>query len=370
MKSKIQHILSAATVEYISNHHVSFQQVKALNAIGSCQTKNMGTHSLSCECGHSKTVNNSCGNRHCPTCGSFKKEMWVQNQQQSLLPSHYFHLVFTLPDTLNPLIFYNQKELYDLMYQTASSTLLELSAEKHGVTPGFSLVLHTWGQNLNYHPHLHCILAGGGLSLDQTHFKSFKKKFSIHVKVLSAVFKGKFLEKLKKLLVGDTLAQPDGYWDSLTSFLDDLCSKDWVVFSKPVFKYANHVLKYLGRYTHRVAISDHRINEVTDTHVAFSYMDNRDKKKKTMTITRDDFVHRFMMHVLPHRFVKIRHYGFLSNRFRSEKVTLCRKFIAKQRGLVLQLPKLPDKLQILEQLIGKDKLCCPECGRYFTYCLT
>ncbi len=217
---------------------------------------------------------------------------------------------------------------------------------------------------------MHCILAGGGLSLDQSHFKSFKKKFFIHVKVLSAVFKGKFLHKLKKLLVGDTLVQPDGYWDSLTSFLDDLYAKDWVVFSKPVFKCANHVIKYLGRYTHRVAISDHRITELTDIHVSFNYLDNRDKKRKTMTLTRKDFVYRFLMHILPYKFVKIRHYGFLSNRFRSEKVALCRKFIAQQRGLVLMLPKQPDKLEILEQLIGKDKLCCPECGRYFTYCLT
>ena len=192
----------------------------------------MGTHSLSCECGHSKTINNSCGNRHCPVCGTFKRELWVQNQQQSLLPSHYFHLVFTVPDTLNPLIYYNQNQLYNLMYQAASKTLLQLSATNLGVIPGFSLVLHTWGQNLNYHPHLHCILAGGGLSLDHSHFKSFKKKFFIHVKVLSALFKGKLLHGLKELLAQNALSLPSDCQGSLTSFLDELYAKDWVVFSK------------------------------------------------------------------------------------------------------------------------------------------
>jgi hypothetical protein len=374
MTSKIQRILSAATVEYIHNNHVSFQQVKALNAIGSCRTKNMGTHSLSCSCGHMKTINNSCGNRHCPVCGSFKKELWVMKQQESLLPSHYFHLVFTLPDTLNSFIYFNQKELYSLMYQAASKTLLELSADKFGVTPGFTLVLHTWGQNLGYHPHLHCILAGGGLSLDQTHFKTFKKKFFIHIKILSALFKGKFLHGFKELLTQGSLYSPNNLQDTLTSFLDDLYSKDWVVFSRPVFKCAAHVIKYLARYTHRVAISDHRIISVTDTQVSFNYLDNRDGKKKSLTLSQEEFVHRFLMHILPHKFVKIRHYGFLSNRFRSEKVALCRKLIARQKGVKLIFPKLPDKLTLLEALIGKENLCCPKCGRYFTYnhevCLT
>mgnify|MGYP002477323884 FL=1 len=186
-------------------------------------------------------------------------------QQESLLPSHYFHLVFTLPDTLNSFIYFNQKELYSLMYQAASKTLLELSANKFSVTPGFTLVLHTWGQNLGYHPHLHCILAGGGLSLDQTHFKTFKKKFFIHIKILSALFKGKFLHGFKELLTPGSLYSPNNLQNTLTSFLDDLYSKDWVVFSKPVFKCAAHVIKYLARYTHRVAISDHRIISVTDT---------------------------------------------------------------------------------------------------------
>jgi hypothetical protein len=329
----------------------------------------MGSHKLSCDCGHEKVIQNSCGNRHCPTCGTFKKELWVLQQQQSLLPSHYFHLVFTLPDTLRSLIYFNQEVLYDLMYKAASKTLLDLSAAKHSVTPGFSLILHTWSQTLGYHPHLHCVLAGGGISLDGSHFESFKKKFFIHVKILSSVFRGKFLQSLKLLFLQDQLKLPDDLpHDTFTSFLDGLYNKDWIVFSKPVFKCAAHVLKYLGRYTHRVAISDYRILEVTDSEVSFSYMDNKDGgKKKVMTLSTYDFIHRFLMHILPYKFVKIRHYGFLSNRFRSVKVALCRKFIARQRGLVLRLDALPTKLELLIKLIGKDKLCCPNCGNFFSY---
>lgn len=371
--NKLQSIISQNAMDYISSHSLSFQQVKAINAIASCRTPNMGSHILSCDCGHSKVVSNSCSNRHCPTCGTFKKELWVHNQQQSLLPSHYFHLVFTLPDSLRSLVLFNQEVLYNLLYKATSKTILDLSNDKLGVTPGFSLILHTWSQTLSFHPHLHCILVGGGLSKDQIYFKTFKKKFFVHVKVLSAVFKAKFLEGLKKLYYNGDLKFPYDLaslfdHDSFQSFLAHLYDKDWVVFSKSVFKCATHVLKYLGRYTHRVAISDYRINDFTDNTVTFTYQDNKDHgKKKVMTISTDEFMRRYLLHVLPHKFVKIRHYGFLSNRFRSEKVALCRKFIAKQRGVVLKVFPTLDKFNLLLKIIGKDKLCCPKCGNFYTY---
>lgn len=371
--SKIQAVLSYNALDYLANHPASFQQVKAINAISSCRTANMGSHSLSCECGHSKIVSNSCSNRHCPICGGFSKEQWVHKQQESLLPSHYFHLVFTVPDTLRKLIYFNQELLYNLMYDAVSKTLLELSKSKLGVVPGFSLVLHTWSQTLMFHPHIHCIIVGGGLSNDHSHFLSFKKKFFIHVKVLSAVFKGKFLEGLKKLYSSDDFASSFeksklNSSDTFQSFLDSLYDKDWVVFSKSVFKCAHHVIKYLGRYTHRVAISDFRVKNISNNQVSFSYHDNEDGgKQKIMTLSYDEFMRRFLLHVLPHKFVKIRHYGFLSNRFRSSKVALCRKLIAKQRGTVLQIIPLLTKFELLEKLIGKEKLCCPKCGNYFVY---
>ncbi len=371
--SNIQSIVSSHASGYIASHHTSFQQVKAINAITSCRTSNLGSHTLSCECGHSKIVSNSCSNRHCLACGGFSKELWVQKQQASLLPSHYFHLVFTVPDSVRQLIFLNQKLLYQLMYDAASKTLIDLSKEKVGAIPGFTLVLHTWTQTLMFHPHLHCIIVGGGLSNDDSHFKSFKKKFFLHVKVLSAVFKGKFLEGLKKLYSSGDLYLPDNGNspldpDTFQSFLDSLYAKDWIVFSKAVFKCADHVIKYLGRYTHRTAISDFRIKTVTATHVSFSYQDNTDGGvQKIMTLTTDEFMRRFLLHVLPHKFVKIRHYGFLTNRFRSVKVALCRKLIAKQRGIVIAILPVLDKFELLVKLIGKEKLCCPECGRYFVY---
>lgn len=371
--SKLQSIISMNPIDYISKNNVSYQQCKAINAISSCQTSNMGSHRLTCECGHEKIVHNSCYNRHCPICGNFKKEMWIQKQQESMIPGHYFHLVFTLPDTLRSLAYYNQKIIYDLMYSATSKTILDLSKDKLGIIPGFSLILHTWSQTLIFHPHLHCILAGGGLSLDQTHFKSFKKKFFLHVKVLSAIYKGKFMEGIKNMYADGDLVFPsdlEPLADSLNfkTFVDDLYNKDWVVFSKPAFKSPTHVIKYLGRYTHKVAIYDSRIISYDENFVTFSYLDrSNNNKRREMTLTRNEFIRRFLMHVLPHRFTKIRHYGFLSNRFRSSKISLIRTFIARQRGVIIPIMKALEKKELLEKLIGKERLCCPECGRFFSY---
>lgn len=371
--NKLQSIIAINPIDYINSHHLSYQQVKAINAITSCQTSNMGSHRLSCECGHEKVVHNSCYNRHCPICGNFKKEMWIQKQQESLIPNHYFHLVFTIPDSLRSLTYYNQKALYNLMYQATSKTILDLSKSKLGAIPGFSLILHTWSQTMIFHPHLHCILVGGGLSLDQTHFKSFKKKFFLHVKVLSAVFKGKFMEGLKLLHHKDKLIFPSDFAplnDQLNfkSFIDEQYKKDWIVYSKPAFKSPTHVIKYLSRYTHKVAIYDTRIISYDEKFVTFSYLDRSDNnKRRDMTLAREEFIRRFLMHVLPHRFTKIRHYGFLSNRFRNSKVKLIRKFIAHQRGIILPIMKSLNAQELLLKIVGKERLCCPECGRYFTY---
>lgn len=272
--SSIQSLLSYHGKDYISNHSVFFQQFKAMYAISGCRTPQMGSHVLACDCGHTQVVSNSCSNRHCPTCSTFKKEVWVAKQEASLLPSHYFHLVFTVPEPLRLLIYYNQKVLYNLLYASVSKTLLALSKDKLGVVHGFSLMLHTWSQTLMFHPHLHCILAGGGLSFDQLHFKSFEKKFFIHVKILSAVFRGKFLDELKTLYHEGGLFLPENLSSSnddpnvFQSLVDSLYSTDWVVF---LSLFLSAPITYLT------------IWDVT-------------------------------LIVLPHRFVKIRHYGFLSNR--------------------------------------------------------
>lgn len=373
--TKIQSIFAEHGGSYIREHAVSMRQLRALNAITFCKTSNMGSHVLCCDdCGHEKVVYNSCGNRHCPCCGALNKEKWLHKQQESLLPVHYFHLVFTLPDDLRPLIYCNQRRLYNLMYSAVSDTIKELSAERLGTVPGFSLLLHTWGQTLCFHPHIHCILAGGGLSLDHSHFRSFKKKFFIHVNVLSQRFRKKFMDGLKVLyeenqlyFYGDCKTLRNSY--CFKDFVNNLFKKDWVVFSKSVFKSATHVLRYLGNYTHRVAISNHRILSVTKDVVTFRYKDNKDSgKRKTMILTANEFIRRFLLHVLPYKFVKIRHYGFLSNRFRAVRVALCRQLVKKQRGLVLKLDLRPfDPRAVLESMIGKEKITCPICGQYFTY---
>lgn len=371
--NKLQSIIAIKPEEFISNHHLSFQQVKAINSIISCQTSNMGNHKLSCDCGYEKVVHNSCHNRHCPICGNFKKEMWIQKQQESVIPSHYFHLVFTLPQELRSLVYFNQKSLYNLMYQASSRTLLDLCESKFSITPGFSLILHTWSQTLMFHPHLHCILAGGGLSSDQSHFRFFKKKYFLPAKMLSAVYKAKLLDGLKALYLKDELFFPKGLLSlkdlkTFQLFIDVLYKKDWVVYSKPVFKSASHVINYLGRYTHKIAIYADRISGFDEDTVTFSYHDRSDKnRKKEMTLSREEFIRRFLDHVLPYRFTKIRHYGFLTNRFRHSKVELIRQLVAKQRGIVIPIAKALERQALLLKLIGKERLCCPECGNFYRY---
>ncbi len=371
--NKIQAIMSIKPAEYVSTHHLSYQQVKVINNIISCQTSNMGSHRLTCECGHEKIVNNSCHNRHCPICGNFKKEMWIQKQQESVIPSHYFHLVFTVPSELRAIAYFNQKKFYNLMYHAASRTILDLSKNQLDVVPGFSLILHTWSQTLIFHPHLHCILAGGGISLYQNQFKSFKKKFFLPIKMLSRVYRAKLLEGLKLLYNNGDLDFPNNIKpledpEEFQVLIDNLFNKDWVVYSKRVFKSAKHVINYLGRYTHKIAIYSKRITDFNENSVTFEYHDRCDEnRKKELTLEREEFIRRFLDHVLPYRLTKIRHYGFLSNRHRHSKTSLIRQMIEKQRGIVLPRIKSLDKEALLLKLIGKDRMCCPECGRFYEY---
>lgn len=373
--SKIQSIFRNHAASYVSSFHLSFEQLKTINDLCACKTSAKGTHILTCsDCGHEKRVHNSCGNRHCPTCGTLDKERWLHNQQLSLLPIHYFHLVFTMPHELNDLIYYNQKLLYPLMYHAVSRTITQLSIKNLKTVPGFSLLLHTWGQTLSFHPHLHCILPGGGLSLDHTHFKSFKKKYFISVKVLSRVFRSKFLEELKAYYALDLLkffgnARKLSTPMIFQNFLNQLYQKDWVVYAKPVFKCADHVLKYLGNYTHRVAISNYRIKSITDVAITISYKDNKDGgNKKSLTLQPLEFMRRFLLHVLPRKFIKVRHYGFLANSIRSKMIELCRLLIKQQRGIELIYEDKPfNTLQVLENIVGKANLVCPCCGTYYSY---
>lgn len=283
----------------------------------------MGYHSDVCtECGSVDVSYNSCRNRHCPKCQHSVQQKWVDAQMAKLLPVGYFHIVFTIPQELNTLMFQNQKLLYSLLLQAAGHTLVELAKDPKflGATTGVTSVLHTWGQNLSFHPHVHCIVPGGGLSADGLCFVRSRKKFFIPVKVVSRKFRGKFLYLLRQAYDNNELA----FFNDATSLavkenflalVNDLYSKEWVVFCKKPFKSPAHVVRYLGRYTHRVAISNSRIKSFDGNTVSFAWKDYKDSNKsKVMTLTASEFTRRFLLHVLPNGLVKIRHYGILSSR--------------------------------------------------------
>lgn len=340
--------------------------LKALYSIKDCRTAVLGGHAYECdECGETKISYNSCRNRHCPKCQMYAKEMWIYERSKSLLPTDYFHMVFTVPEQLNPLILFNQKEMYSILFKAVSETLLELSKDKKYLNAdiGFTAILHTWGQNLMNHPHIHCIVPGGGLSLDQSKWIKSKKKFFIPVKVLSRKFRGKFLYYLNKLYVDNKLKFPNSISELnskniYNEYKDSLYKKEWIVYSKAPFSSAEYVLKYLGRYTHRVAISDNRIVKVDKENVVFKWRDYKDKnKEKIMSLKAEEFIRRFTMHILPDRFVKIRHYGILGNRNKKLKFKRCIEIFRIK-------PKEDDNLSSAELFfkltgikIGKCKHC-------------
>ena len=335
---------------------LSVDQQKAFYSIRKCRTPALGAHLCQCgQCEQETLLYNSCRNRNCPICQGSKQHQWVDKQLAKLLPVGYFHVVFTLPHELNLIILQNQPLLYDILIKTATSTLLELAADKKylGAQIGITSVLHTWGQNLSFHPHLHCIVPGGGLSADGLSFMKSRKKFFIPVKVISRKFRGKFLHFLREAFQGGkiTLVNEASKYLSPAHFsdlLDNLYKTDWVVFTKKPFKSPHHVVKYLGRYTHRVAISNARIKEFDEEHVSFDYKDYRDKSKnKVMKLTGAEFIRRFLLHVLPCGFTKIRHYGILSSRNIKTKLVKCMK--------LLNWPPMVPPVEICS-------MRCPSCG--------
>jgi hypothetical protein len=339
---------------YRAAHRLPLQQLRTMRAIEICRTAELGGHVDECEdCGHLKISYNSCRNRHCPKCQFLKKEKWIEARESELLPIAYFHVVFTLPEELNPVALQNREVIYNLLFKAATETLTELAHERLGVRIGCTILLHTWGQNLLEHPHLHCIVSGGGLSGDR--WVASKRRFLFPGKVLSRLFKGKFLSFLKKAYEGGNLQGVDQF----TALLNALYSKEWVVYAKPPFNGPETVLKYLGRYTHRIAITNHRIKSMEEGKVSFSWKDYADgNKKKIMTLDAFEFIRRFLLHVLPPGFVKIRHVGFLSNRNRKACLELCRAAL----GVAQPDPASPETWQaVLLRITGIDVSHCPLC---------
>jgi hypothetical protein len=316
--------------------HLAWTHRKVLDAIVRCRTAALGGHLDQCiRCGHQAISYNSCRSRHCPKCQGNARAKWLAARSAELLPVPYFHVVFTLPHELSALVLQNKRLLYDLLFRTSAATMLELARDpKHlGADIGGLGVLHTWGQNLQHHPHVHYIVPAGGLAPDGFRWIDSSRRFFLPVHALSRVFRGKFATGLKQLFEQNKL-QFHGSQQSLAApgcfatFLQQLFQQDWVVYAKPPFGGAEHVLNYLARYTHRVAISNHRLVAFENDHISFHWRDYaHGGKKKVMTVSAEEFLRRFLLHVLPKGLVRIRHFGFLANRRRSAALERCRELL-------------------------------------------
>ena len=369
---EVQDIFRQHGEEYIKKHKLPPHILKTIINIEDCRTSALGGHADSCEdCGETRISYNSCRNRHCPKCQTLAKEKWLQSRKNDLLPVSYFHIVFTIPKELNYLTLLNQKVMYSILFKASSETLLELARDKKhlGAEIGFTMILHTWGQNLMNHPHIHCIVPSGGLSLNGSKWIKSRDDFLIPVKVVSRKFRGKFLSYLKEEYKNNTNliftgeAEDIKRKDVFHQYIDKLYKTEWVVYCKPPFGSAEHVLEYLGRYTHRVAISNNRIIALDNGYVVFKWRDYSDHNtEKFMTLNSDEFIRRFLMHILPSKFVKIRHYGIVSNRNRVTKLRKCKMLLkvsnSKEQHQILKL----STAELILRLTGKDIFACPICS--------
>jgi len=349
-----------------SRNWITWQHQKVLLAITRCRTAALGGHRDRCTgCGQTTAISyNSCRNRHCPKCQGNARHRWLEARQRELLPTRYVHVVFTLPRELAPIALQNKRVIYNLLFHASAATLLEVARDpRHlGAEIGFFSVLHTWDQRLQPHPHVHCVVPAGGLSLDHTHWIHPRYSFFLPIKVLSRVFRGKFVAALKRAcsegklrFYGDLnqLAQPKIF----SAWLRQLFRHDWVVYCKPPFGGPEHALRYLGAYTHRVAISNHRLVSLADGQVTFRWRDSAHKnKKRLMTLPVEEFLRRFLQHLLPRGFVRIRNFGFLANRRRALSLPLCTHLLgsADQSNPVPPLAPRPARALTL--------WICPMCG--------
>ena len=356
---EVADILRASGSSFRERHgpHLALQHRKVMDAIVLCRTPALGGHRDQClRCGYQAISYNSCRNRHCPKCQGNARARWLAARSAELLPVPYFHVVFTLPHELSSLVLQNKRLLYDLLFRSSAAAMIEVACDpKHlGADIGLLSVLHTWGQNLQHHPHVHCVVPAGGLSLDGTRWVAASPRFLLPVRVLSRVFRGKFLAGLKQLLLQGKL-QFHGSLLQLSDrkrfhqLLQELYAKDWVVYAKPPFGGAEHVLHYLARYTHRVAISNHRLVAFSQGRVSFRWKDYAHRsKQKIMTVSADEFLRRFLIHVLPRGLVRMRHFGMFANRRRAASLARCRTLLG-----VTTAQQQPQQ---------NSQLCCPVCS--------
>ncbi len=345
---------------------LSLAQGRVLQHIATCRTAALGGHVDQCDaCGHQRPSYNSCRDRHCPKCQASAQARWLDQRLARLLPVPYFHVVFTVPDELNRVLLRNQRRGYGLLFAAAAASLQELAADPRrlGAQLAITAILHTWGQSLRFHPHLHCVVSGGGLSLDGQRWIAGQESYFLPVRVLAKLFRGKCLAALDdayqqgQLDLGGScaeLAAPAGW----AAWRDQLYRTDWVVYAKPPFGGPQVVFRYLGRYTHRVAISNHRLVDLTGDRVTFTVKDYADHgRRKKMTLSVEQFLRRFLLHVLPGGFVRIRHYGLVAGRNVDTKLALARRLLARIKPRCQRAkPTIPAKLPPAAQV-------CPACGQ-------
>ena len=344
---------------------LTLDQARVVADIIACRTAQLGGHLNQCDhCGHQDISYNSCRNRHCSKCQGLQQARWLDARQADLLPVEYFHVVLTVPRVLGPVFLANRRLCYNLLFAAASETLQEvaLNPARLGARIGFIAVLHSWTQKLGFHPHLHCIVPGGGLSADATQWVSSRRRFFLPVRILATVFRGKLLSKLETALKKGELKTPK---DHSPRWLEHAAQKKWIVYCKAPFAGPEQVLSYLGRYTHRIALSNHRLVTLKGRQLTFRWKDRADgNKSKLLTLDAADFLRRFLLHVVPKGFMRIRHYGFLANSVRRKSIALCRTLLAPDQPLHDEIESLavPETWhQLLQRLTGIDVTLCPVC---------
>ena len=351
---------------YRQAHRLPLHQSKLMWAIEACRTPALGGVVQRCQrCRLDHIQYRSCRNRHCPKCQGAARQKWLQQRRAELLPVVYFHVVFTLPMQLAAIAFYNKKPVYDLLFRITAETLLTIAADpkRLGVQLGFFAVLHSWGQNLHFHPHLHCVVPSGGLRPDRRYWIHGRRRYLLPVKMLSRLFRRRFLEELEKLYAAGRLQlvgalEPLRKAGAFHSYLAPLRQAEWVVYAKPPFGGAPQVLEYLGRYTHRVAISNRRLRKLEQGQVSFEWKDYRARpgeQSKLMTLSADEFIRRFLQHSLPTGFQRIRYYGFLANCHRRDNLDCCRRLLNSPSSTLLPVFPTPQP--------SPQPPTCPQCGR-------
>lgn len=365
---ELAEIVRAYDDAYRRTHRLATVQRRALDAIETCRTAALGGHQETCDrCGAVRITYNSCRNRHCPKCQTLTKERWLAARCADLLPIPYFHVVFTLPHDLNPLAQGNPRVIYALLFRAAADTLLTFGRDpRHlGGTIGITAILHTWGQNLSQHLHLHCLVTGGALAADGARWITGRSSFLFPVRALSIVFRAKYLAALRSACDAGQLTFASGTADladrhTFIGFLGRLRASDWIVYAKRPFAGPEQVLNYLGRYTHRVALSNDRLVEHGDGHACFRWKDYADHDRvKILTLETDEFLRRFLLHIVPRGFMRIRHFELLANRTRRAALTLCRALLGQPPTEDAQ----PESVAVLmHRLTGIDLARCPVCG--------